>query len=152
LQRFFELTDPEAIVGRAHGSVNEGVLDIMLDHPLGAGLGAGAPSIPYFLADRAPPPIRVENEYARLVIDVGWIGLGLWLAFLAWLYTRPLHRSAEPVIYWAGLFGHGLTLTAWGTALIGTGLLVSIPGSALFLIQMGIVAQASQPPRARLQP
>ncbi len=147
LQRFFDLSDPEKIVGRAHGSMNEGVVSIMLDYPLGAGLGAGAPSIPYFLAGRAPPPVPVENEYARLVVDMGWIGLALWLAFLAWLYHRKLHRSSEPAMYWTALFGHGVTLTAWSTGLIGTGILTSIPGTALLMLQMGIVARASVVPR-----
>jgi hypothetical protein len=143
LQRFFDLSDPEIVLGRASISIHEGAADVILQHPLGAGLGAGAPSIPYFLADKAPPPIPVESEYVRLVVDVGWIGLALWLSFVAWLYSRPLRSTSDPRVYWTALFGYGITVAAWLAGLIGIGLLVSIPGSSLLLLNMGLVAQGT---------
>jgi len=145
LQRFFQLQKTEDVVNRAAVSANEHALDVILSYPVGAGLGAAVPSLPYFLAGRAPKVPGVENEYARLTISLGWPGLALWLGFLFWLYRRPIYSRVEPEFYWAAIFGHGMTLTAWGTALIGTGILTSIPASVLLLTQMGLVARAGSP-------
>lgn len=141
LQRFFDLSDPDAIVERTHGSLHEGTIGIFANYPLGAGLGAGAPSIPYFLQDRAPPSVMVENEFARLVIDIGWIGLIMWVALLLWLYSRPLPPPAKTSLGWTALFARGMTLAAWASGMIGIGMLVAVPASGLLLIMMGLVAQ-----------
>ena len=143
MQRFFELQKTEDVVGRAAVSANTHAWDVILEYPMGAGLGAAVPSLPYFLADRAPQVPAVENEYARLTISLGWIGLGLWVGFLFWLYRRPIYRRQQPPeLYWTAIFAHGMTLTAWGTALIGTGILTSIPASVLLVSQMGLIARA----------
>ena len=62
-------------------------------------LSRSASSIPSFLADRAPPQIASENEYSRIQIEQGWVGLFAWLAFLGWLFMRPprpMRRCYQP--------------------------------------------------------
>jgi hypothetical protein len=101
---------------------------------------AGGTNIPFFLADVAPEQIALENEYGRILIDQGLIGLGGWLAFIMWIHVRP--PRAQPPAPWrlGSMLMYSLTLTIWMTAFIGSGTLTSIPGSALILMQMGVLA------------
>ena len=135
-QRASSLEDTEMVGNRFAGSVNASFLDLLGRYPLGAGMGS-ATSIPYFLADVAPEPIGMENEYCRILVDQGWFGLGGWLAFLVWLFVRPPpSRPADP--WWIGVvLMYSLTLAFWVTAIMGTGILSSIPGTVLLLTQMG---------------
>ena len=104
----------------------------------GWGPSAGT-SIPYFLADMAPEPIGMENEYGRILVDQGWVGLGGWLAFLVWLFVRPPpSRPADPWRIGVVLM-YSLTLAFWVSAFIGTGMLSSVPGTVLLLTQMGVL-------------
>ncbi|MGC3968259.1 MAG: hypothetical protein QM775_13080 [Pirellulales bacterium] len=136
-QRTSSLSDTTRVGFRLYASVNENFLDYAASYPFGAGMGSSVgTSIPYFLASKAPKLIGLENEYCRILIDQGWIGLLLWLAFIFWLHRRPPKRNADPLV----LMTYALTLTTWATAFIGAGLLASIPGSAMLLVQMGIVA------------
>jgi O-Antigen ligase len=145
LQRIATLADTESLERRVVGSANEQFFDLALDYPLGAGLGAGAPSIPFFLAEHAPPPIGLENEYSRILVDTGWIGLGLWLGFVGWLLAVPPRFDIRRP--WAiGLaLAYAQVLGAWVTAVLGTGLLVSVPGSLFVLLQMGMLCRGREP-------
>jgi len=140
LQRFQSLDDAEALAGRLHGSANAEFLDLFARYPLGAGMGSAVgTSVPFFLADRAPEPIGLENEYSRLLVDQGWIGLGLWLGFLIWLYGQlPRVGSGWRL---GVLIMYACSGVTWATAFLGTGTLSSVPGSVVVLIQMGIVAR-----------
>lgn len=140
LQRFFDLQDPELLVGRVYASNNEGVYEIATKYPLGGGMGAGAPSVPFFLADRAPVVPLAENEFVRIIMDLGWPGLGFWLGFLVWILTLPTLVSTDPR-RWLNTLCYGFTAAAWCTAVIGVGLLVAIPSNVLLLLQMGVLAQ-----------
>ena len=99
-------------------------------------------SIPFFLADRAPEAIGLENESGRILVDQGLVGLALWLGCLIWLLYRP------PPLRLAAPWGLGvvimfaLCLTNWATAFIGSGTLSSIPSSVLMLVQLGVLVQA----------
>jgi hypothetical protein len=140
LQRAASLEDTEAVSERVRGSANESFLELLVAYPGGAGMGSSVgTSLPFFLADRAPVAVGLENEYSRILIDQGWIGLGAWLAFLGWLLHRP-----PPVLLGArwGLgvvLMYALVVTMWATTFIGAGLLASIPGAVLLLVQMGII-------------
>ena len=82
LQRFLTLRDTEALVERIGWSINTSLIEAVVEYPLGNGLGGGGTSIPYFLQDRIRHPVLLENEYARIVLELGLPGLGLWLVFL----------------------------------------------------------------------
>jgi hypothetical protein len=140
LQRAVTLGDTEVVTDRIQGSANENFLELMIDYPAGAGMGSSyGTSIPFFLAAYAPRGIGLENEYSRILVDQGLVGLGLWLAFLAWVFTRP-----PPVRFrapWGGgvVLMFALALAVWGTAFLGAGVLSSIPGSVLLLAQVGVL-------------
>src|SRR5271155_4027248 len=68
LQRFTTLQDTSYVQQRIQVSVNEGFLQQAEDYPLGAGLGGGGTSIPYFLQDRLVNQVVIENEYGRIML------------------------------------------------------------------------------------
>ena len=140
LQRFMTLQDVEFVSERVSWSVNDSFTQLLTEYPLGNGLGGGGTSMPYFLASEvSPPSYYMENEYARIVLEQGVLGLCLWLAFIAWLFTRPHIRRSDP---W--YVGRRLTWVAcaafFATGMIGKGLLTSIPGTALMLLGAGWIA------------
>jgi hypothetical protein len=120
------------------GSANVGVLDLLMEYPMGGGLGSAfGTSIPSFLQHLAPQdPIGAENEYSRIGIEQGVVGLGLWLAFLSWFFTRTTLYGGTSISLYYPLTLFYLLLT-WGLAWMGTGLLLSVPGTAIVLFQMG---------------
>ncbi len=145
LQRITTLDNTEIVSDRVSNSANASFFQLMADHPLGAGMGSSVgTSIPFFLADRAPQAIGLENEYGRILVDQGLVGLGLWIAFLIWLLHRP------PPLRLVAPWGLGvvlmfaLCLTNWATAFIGSGTLSSIPSSVMMLVQMGVLVQARE--------
>jgi hypothetical protein len=140
LQRFMTLQDVEFVGERVSWSVNDNFTQLMTEYPLGNGLGGGGTSMPYFLASEvSPPSTYMENEYARIVLEQGVLGLCLWLAFIVWLFTRPHIRRSDP---W--YVGRRLAWVAcaafFATGMIGKGLLTSIPGTALMLLAAGWIA------------
>lgn len=139
-QRASSLEDTEMVGNRVATSANASFLDLLGRYPLGAGMGSSwGTSIPYFLADLAPEPIGLENEFCRILVDQGWFGLGGWLAFLVWLFIRPPPtRSAVP--WRLGLvMMYSLALASWVSAFIGAGTLSSVPGTVILLTQMGVL-------------
>jgi hypothetical protein len=145
LQRFLTLEDTEYIAERVSWSVNTSLVDVITSYPLGNGLGSAAgTSIPFFLMDLARPQHGLENEFARIAMEQGIIGLLLWVLFLGWLFTRlpPRRRGGSLVaerMMWATV------LVAWGTGFIGTGLLSSIPATVFLLLWMGVVVGTRRP-------
>jgi hypothetical protein len=149
LQRFLTLQDPEFLAERLALSINVSFVDLLFEFPFGDGLGSGGTNIPAFLLDRIPPPVRLESEYSRLLLEQGIVGLALWLAFIVWLLRRGLRRvRTDPDM------GRLLCLVCvaafFASGLIGIGLFVSIPASAFFFIQIGVlVADRPRPPTRR---
>jgi hypothetical protein len=145
LQRVMTLEETEIISDRVRASANESFFELMADYPAGAGMGSSfGTSIPYFLADRAPVAVGLENEYSRIHIDQGLVGLGLWLAFLVWLFHRPPPAMLNVPWGLGIVFMYSLALTNWLTAFMGAGTLSSVPGSVLLLMQMGILARVRE--------
>lgn len=138
LQRFMELRDTDSVVERISWSVNMDFFEIAAKYPFGNGLGGGGTSIPYFLQGRIINPVMMENEYARIMLEQGILGLLMWIAFILWLLTR---RDQNPSESW--YLGRRLALVSCAfffvSALTGTGLLTSIPQSSLFLLLIGWV-------------
>lgn len=146
LQRASSLEDTEMVGERVRSSAHDSFGDLLLSYPLGAGMGSAAgTSLPFFLADRAPEPVGLENEYCRILVDQGWLGLGLWVAFLGWLFARPpAYRSAARWGLGVVLM-YALTAASWATAFLGTGVLSGVPGAVLLLAQMGVLLRLREP-------
>jgi hypothetical protein len=138
LQRFMELSNTESVVERISWSVNMNFFEIAAQYPFGNGLGGGGTSIPYFLRGRIVNPVMMENEYARIMLEQGILGLLIWIMFIIWLLTR---RNSNLHDSW--YLGRRLAWVAcavyFAIALTGTGLLTAIPQSSLFLLLVGWV-------------
>lgn len=140
LQRFMTLKDVDFVSERVHWSVNESFLDLAVEYPMGNGLGGGGTSMPYFLQGRVAPPVFfMENEYARIVLEQGMLGLCLWVAFIGWALARRTTRADDDWATGRRLFWVTCAMY-FATGMIGKGLLTSIPGTALFLLGTGWVA------------
>jgi hypothetical protein len=154
LQRFLELRDTDAVVERISSSVNMGFFEIAAKYPFGNGLGGGGTSIPYFLQDEIRNPVTMENEYARIMLEQGVVGLVFWVAFVIWLLT---HGGKAPNDSWN--LGRRLAkvtcVVFFISGLTGTGLLTSIPQTSIFLLLVGWVGSrqpATQLNEAALEP
>jgi len=136
-QRFKSLGDSDSLEERISGSVNRGFFEILLEYPLGNGLGGGGTSMPYFLANQVRNPIGMENEFARILCEQGIIGLMMWLGFLGWFISRARQIFAKGP--WATsrrlVWAHALL--TFGTGTIGLGVLTAIPGTAMLLLGIG---------------
>jgi hypothetical protein len=148
LQRIATLNDESMVGHRFESSINENFLEFAHEHPLGNGLGGGGTSLPYFLAGRVRNPIVMENEYARIMLETGIPGLALWLAFLAWIVMRPIGRPFSDPWYVGRWLSRLACVAEFGAAVLGTGMLTSIPGTFLLLMLAGSVA-ARRPAIAR---
>jgi hypothetical protein len=96
-------------------------------------------SIPYFLADQAPTPLGMENEYSRILVDQGWVGLIAWLAFLVWLLIKPPAPRFRVPWQIGAVLMYAMVLTNWLTAFIGAGTLSTIPTSVMLLTMCGML-------------
>lgn len=146
LQRFMELRDTDMVAQRVSFSVNMGFFEIAARYPFGNGLGGGGTSIPYFLQDRIENPVAMENEYARIMLEQGILGLAIWIAFILWLLTRKSGNRSDSW-YIARRLAWVLCAVFFLTGLTGTGLFTSVPQTCLFLLLAGWVA-ARQPSAA----
>lgn len=114
-------------------------------YPFGNGLGGGGSSIPYFLQDQLHNPVVLENEYARIMLEQGIIGLLLWGAFIIWLFTQGRGDPNDP-------WNQGRRLAWWGcviafaSGVVGIGLFVSVPATAILFINTGWVAARQRVP------
>ncbi len=136
-QRFRSLEDTDAVTGRIAGSVNRSFIEVITEYPMGNGLGGGGTSVPHFLAHQVRRAIAVENEYARIALELGVPGLILWIGFLSWLLLRGLSvNSLDP---WRS--GRRLTwitmLAGFVLSLLGTGMLTAIPGTMMTFVWAG---------------
>jgi hypothetical protein len=148
LQRFKSLSDTDYVTERVAGSVTRDFFEILLEFPMGNGLGGGGTSIPYFLQGEVRNPIGMENEYARILAEQGIIGLLLWVAFLGWFFTRaPIAFAKGPWSTTRRLVWCLVTFD-FATAWIGVGLLTSIPGTLFIILCAGWTAlpQISESP------
>jgi hypothetical protein len=139
MQRFLTLDNSRYLKTRVSGSLNENFIELAVEYPMGNGLGGGGTSMPYFLASQVRNQVVIENEYARVMLEQGLPGLALWICFILWTLTRPLPRKSE-----SWYLGRWLARVALGIgfafATTGTGLLTSIPGTALTMVYIGWVA------------
>jgi hypothetical protein len=149
LQRAADLDEREMVSERVQGSANESFLGLLAEYPAGAGMGSSVgTNIPFFLVDRAPKGIGLENEYSRILIDQGIVGLAGWVAFVGWLFVVPPPVRLRSRWGLGVVLMYALCLTNWLTAFIGAGTLSAVPGSVLLLTQMGVLVAV----RGRAEP
>jgi hypothetical protein len=146
MQRFATLRDPNMVMERISVSANLGMVDILLEYPLGAGLGSAfGTNIPPILAHLRHEQFGAENEYVRIGLEQGLAGLALWIAFVIWLLIRG-RRLASPGGALGPTLMYAFVFLSWATAFLGTGSLAAIPFSIMLLMQMGILGRAPQEP------
>jgi hypothetical protein len=138
LQRFLTLLDSESFVDRIEGSVNLGFFELALAYPMGNGMGAGGTSIPFFLMDLLHNPIGLENEYGRLLLELGLPGLLLWIAFMWWVVRRWPAQMDDSWLLGRRLLWF-LSLASFANGLLGTGLMTAIPQSTLLFLGIGFL-------------
>lgn len=140
LQRFTTLSDSDYMAQRVHSSANLGALEMIVDRPFGVGLGnAVGTSIPFFLTRfQEGEQIGAENEFVRISLEQGIIGLLIWLAFIIATATRRVQPVSPPwtlTTQWLQIS----VIVSWATGWIGCGLLTSIPSTVLLLFATGVV-------------
>jgi len=139
-QRFKSLSDTDYVEERISGSVNRGFLEILLEYPMGNGLGGGGTSIPYFLEGQVRNPIGLENEYVRILSEQGIVGLLLWIGFITWFLSRYKIGCAKGPFSTPRRLAWIFSVLQLATGAIGLGLLTAIPSSALLLLGIGWTA------------
>jgi hypothetical protein len=139
-QRFKSLSDTSYIEDRISGSVNRSFFEILIEYPLGNGLGGGGTSIPYFLAGQVRNPIGLESEYSRILCEQGIIGLAMWLGFIVWFLLRFKNVFAKGPWATCRRLVWCVSLFAFGTGAIGLGMLTALPQTPIMLLGIGFVA------------
>jgi len=134
-QRYKEL-DAESVQDRVAGSVNRTFWEVLVDYPMGNGLGGGGTSIPYFLASQVNRPVEVESEYGRILLEQGIIGLLLWIAFIVWFVFNRVTFVKDDWLTGRRMAWY-LCLLIFAIGAIGIGTLSSVPNSFLFLVFLG---------------
>jgi hypothetical protein len=148
-QRFTTLQDPEFLSERLVGSVNLTFVELAKRYPLGNGLGGGGTSVPYFLQNRIRNVVTMENEYARILLELGLPGLLMWALFLVWVFTRPYVRKTD-MFYFGRRLAYVASACSFGLGLIGVGLFTSVPATTLTFLLTGwfAVREVKAPPVA----
>jgi hypothetical protein len=136
------ITHADEVVNRVDGSVNVDLADLTLRYPLGNGLGAGGTSVPYYLQALIRDPIWMENEYCRILLEEGWVGFGIWAAFIAWIIRRRPTEARDPWYPGRRLMWYK-ALASFALGLLGIGLLTAIPQAALLMLGIGFLATPS---------
>src|SRR2546422_862702 len=134
LQRFTTMLNTEFVTDRVASSVNLPFLEAALEYPFGVGMGGGGPSIPHFLKDQILQPVAAENEYVSIMLEEGVLGVFMWIGFVVWIATRSACQMKPPL---ARRLARFMTLVYFAMACLGTGLLASVPQSALLLLAAG---------------
>jgi len=82
----------------------------------------------------------MENEYARIVLEEGILGLLLWVVLIARILLVDPRKLEGP--FERGIWA--VCLAGWLQAFVGTGVLSSIPGTMILLVYMGVLAPRRQ--------
>jgi hypothetical protein len=140
MQRFTSIFDVDKVANRVDMSMGASTLDVLVEHPVGEGLGSAfGTSIPYFLNEYNDfRHVSCENEYVRIWIEQTPLGLFAWIAFIL-RATVPRPRPVSPEWELGTKIGRAYAICSWFTVGIGTGLLQSIPTCALILFIMGLL-------------
>jgi hypothetical protein len=136
-RRYETLGREDVVTERVHWSVNNGLLDIIVDAPLGHGLASAVgTSIPYFLAEDALPQEGLESEVSRVALELGVFGLVVWVLFGVRSLVGAFVAAQRSKKLSDALMFVSLGVTA-ATALIGVGVMSAIPTTLLIFLQIG---------------
>lgn len=72
------------------------IFAIILDNPLGVGVGMTGATRLIFQDEAISVPVTMDNSYLKILIETGWIGLGLFL-WLLWSVFRKGKRILSKV-------------------------------------------------------
>src|SRR5436309_4580072 len=135
LQRFTTL-DTSVVSTRVGWSINSSFLDALSNYPMGNGLGGGGTSIPYFLQERLQNPVLIENEYGRILLEQGVLGLIISIAFIVWLLIAAWPGRVRKQYLGRLLLWCAVAFSFIGAPL-GTGLLTAIPMTSILMLACG---------------
>jgi len=138
----FKTLNVEMMVDRFAGSVNRRFFEVLLEYPMGNGLGGGGTSIPYFLRDQARLPVMIESEFARIGLEQGFIGLLLWGSFIGWALIAGAKLGPDVSLTTRRL-AWVYVLASFVTGAIGVGLLTAIPGAFFLMLCIGWLTAGS---------
>lgn len=142
-QRFTTLGDRAMVAERIGGSLNEEFFAVISEHPLGRGLAGGGTSVPYFLRDQLTTGTILENEYARIGLELGLPGLTLWVLFILWILTRRPGRVRDSWLL-ARRLGWVACASMFASGLVGMGMMASVPQTAIMLVTIGWMTTAKR--------
>ncbi len=143
LQRFTTLLNTEYLTERVSAStVNLPFLDAALEYPFGIGMGGGGTNIPYFLRQHIREPVAAENEYARIMLEEGVLGLVLWIAFIVWIAGRSTAVTFKPSL--GRRLARCSSLGYFAMACLGVGMLTSVPYTSLLLMATGWASSGAE--------
>jgi hypothetical protein len=71
MQRFLTLDNTRFVKTRISSSINESLIELAIEYPMGNGLGGGGTSMPYFLESQVRHLVAIENEYGRIMLEQG---------------------------------------------------------------------------------
>jgi hypothetical protein len=140
-QRFTTLADRSMVSTRITNSFNEDFFEVISEHPLGRGLAGGGTSVPYFLRDQVTSGAILENEYARIGLELGLPGLTLWVLFLAWVLARRPGRVRDGWLL-ARRMAWVACAAMFATGMVGMGMMASVPQTAIMLLAVGWMTTA----------
>src|SRR5439155_12535109 len=86
--------------------------------------------------ERLRDPVFIENEYGRILLEQGVLGLILWLAFIAWVLVaawpaRATQQYLGRLLLWCAV------AFSFAGAPLGTGLFTAIPMTAILMLAGG---------------
>ena len=148
MQRFADLQDLSRVQERVSLSLNSSFFDILMDYPMGNGMGAGGTSLPYFVQPLLSGVIVLENEYARILLEQGMPGFLAFLAFAIWFFLKSstFDKSDKYTKSMVWAFAIGTFSTAW----IGIGMMTTVPTTVVLLLGVGYYCGYGVPKRSML--
>jgi O-antigen ligase len=135
--------------------VNRTFWEVLAEYPMGNGLGGGGTSIPYFLASQVNHPVWVENEYCRILLEEGLVGLLLWIGFIVWFVSTRAGFAKDEWLTGRRM-AYYLCILIFLTGAIGVGTLSAVPHTFLFMLCIGWTSvrpeRARTPVKSRIAP
>jgi hypothetical protein len=135
MQRFTQLQDLEAVQARINSSLSMTFLDILVDYPLGNGMGSGGTSLPSFAQTLLTRSIIMENEFSRILLEQGLPGLVLFVSFFIWFVMKKLTENDAAIK--TKVFVWCTSVVVISSSFIGIGLMTTVPATAVLLLGLG---------------